>query len=181
MVRLNKEASAKIFQENNKRSTQNTVDLHGLYVAEAEFYFERTVEQADREQSLRVIVGRGNHSDGNTPKIKPAIQALGESWRRSGPPPPQRPPSPYSPHPSRDSRSQLRSYRQVPTSRIEGVKTTSQYHDHETPLRSYPPRRQPSALCSIETPLSYVVVNEPVSPQVRPSVLHLMFTHLFNA
>ncbi|OAX33263.1 hypothetical protein K503DRAFT_536535 [Rhizopogon vinicolor AM-OR11-026] len=78
MVRLNKEASAKIFQENNKRSTPNTVDLHGLYVAEAVFYFERTIEQADREQSIRVIVGRGNHSDGNTPKIKPAIQALGE-------------------------------------------------------------------------------------------------------
>ncbi|OJA08017.1 hypothetical protein AZE42_08015 [Rhizopogon vesiculosus] len=55
MVRLNKKASAKIFQENNKRSPPNTVDLHGLYVAEAEFYFERTVKQADREQSLRVI------------------------------------------------------------------------------------------------------------------------------
>ncbi|OJA08021.1 hypothetical protein AZE42_08013 [Rhizopogon vesiculosus] len=79
MVRLNKEASKKIFQENNERSPLNTVDLHGLYVTEAEFYFKRTVEEDwDRTQSLRVIVGRGNHSDGNTPKIKPAIQVLGE-------------------------------------------------------------------------------------------------------
>ncbi|OJA11243.1 hypothetical protein AZE42_09626 [Rhizopogon vesiculosus] len=79
MVRLNKEASAMIFQENNKRSKPNTIDLHGLYVTEAEFYFEKTVEEIrDREQPLRVIVEKGNHSDGNTPKIKPAICALGE-------------------------------------------------------------------------------------------------------
>ncbi|OAX33265.1 hypothetical protein K503DRAFT_536674 [Rhizopogon vinicolor AM-OR11-026] len=87
------------------------------------------------------------------------------SWRRSGPAPPQRPFSPYSPHLSRDSRSRSRSYRQVPTSRIGGVEATSQYHDYETPLKSYPPRRQPSALYLIETPLSYVVVTESVSPQ----------------
>ncbi|OAX33266.1 hypothetical protein K503DRAFT_536712 [Rhizopogon vinicolor AM-OR11-026] len=96
MALLDKEASAKIFQgmklasevcsnmitliENNERSSPNTVDLHGLYVTEAKFYFKRTVEEVrDREQPLCVIVGKGIHSDGNIPKIKPAIQALGES------------------------------------------------------------------------------------------------------
>ncbi|KAJ8591163.1 DUF1771-domain-containing protein [Rhizopogon salebrosus TDB-379] len=80
MVRLHKEASAKIFQANNQRLKPNTVDLHGLRVTEAEFYFEKTVQEVqDRRQSLRVIVGKGNHSDGGMPKIKPAIQTLGES------------------------------------------------------------------------------------------------------
>jgi len=81
MVRLNKEASAKIFQENNQTCPPNTVDLHGLYVTEAELYFKRAFQQVqDRgESSLRVIVGKGNHSDGNTPKIKPAIKVLGKS------------------------------------------------------------------------------------------------------
>ncbi|OAX31086.1 hypothetical protein K503DRAFT_671266, partial [Rhizopogon vinicolor AM-OR11-026] len=59
----------------------NTVNLQGLYVTEAKFYFERTVEKVrNRAQSLYVIVGKGNHSDDNIPKIKPAIQALGERY-----------------------------------------------------------------------------------------------------
>ncbi|KAG2750762.1 hypothetical protein P692DRAFT_20403156 [Suillus brevipes Sb2] len=78
MTLLDKEASAKIFQENNQKR-RNEVDLHGLYVAEARSYFDNCVQGArDREESsLRVIVG--NHSDNNTPKIKPAIQAHGKS------------------------------------------------------------------------------------------------------
>ncbi|OJA10251.1 hypothetical protein AZE42_12618 [Rhizopogon vesiculosus] len=81
MLRFNEEASAKIFQENNQRCRPNTVDLHGLYVTEAEFYFKRAVQQVREsgESSLRVIVGKGNHSDDNIPKIKPAIQTLGEN------------------------------------------------------------------------------------------------------
>ncbi|KAG2111275.1 uncharacterized protein F5147DRAFT_102149 [Suillus discolor] len=80
MMLLDKEASAKIFQENNQ-NRRNEVDLHGLYVAEAKTYFDTSVQAAwDRgESSLRVIVGRGNHSKSNIPKIKPAIQAHGES------------------------------------------------------------------------------------------------------
>lgn len=60
---------------------RNEVDLHGLYVAEARSYFDISLQGArDREESsLRVIVGKGNHSDNNTPKIKPAIQAHGKS------------------------------------------------------------------------------------------------------
>ncbi|KAG1900678.1 uncharacterized protein F5891DRAFT_303905 [Suillus fuscotomentosus] len=80
MMLLDKEASAKIFQENNQ-NRRNEVDLHGLYVAEAKTYFDTSVQEAwDRgESSLRVIVGKGNHSDNNVPKIKPAIQAHAES------------------------------------------------------------------------------------------------------
>ncbi|OJA08016.1 hypothetical protein AZE42_08018 [Rhizopogon vesiculosus] len=58
-----------------KRSKPNTIDPHRLYVAEAEFYFERTVEEAQDYGSVK-----GNHSDDSIPKIKPAIQALGERY-----------------------------------------------------------------------------------------------------
>ncbi|KAG1752991.1 hypothetical protein EDB19DRAFT_979683 [Suillus lakei] len=80
-VLLDKEASAKIFQENNQNRRANAVDLHGLYVSEALAYFDEAVQGVrDRgESSLRVIVGKGNHSDNNTPKIKPAVQAHGKS------------------------------------------------------------------------------------------------------
>ncbi|OJA11635.1 hypothetical protein AZE42_04756 [Rhizopogon vesiculosus] len=73
MVLLDKEASAKIFQENNQRCRPGAVDLHGLYVTEAEFYFKRAVQQVRErgESSLRVIVGK-DYYDGNNPKIKPA-------------------------------------------------------------------------------------------------------------
>ncbi|KAG1751600.1 uncharacterized protein EDB91DRAFT_615110 [Suillus paluster] len=76
MVRLDKEASTKIFQENNQKCKSNTVDLHGLYVPEALLRFDDAVQEVrDREGlSLRVIVGKGIHSDGKGPKIKPAIQ-----------------------------------------------------------------------------------------------------------
>ncbi|KAG2074592.1 hypothetical protein BDR04DRAFT_148537 [Suillus decipiens] len=80
MMLLDKEASAKIFQENNQ-NRRNPVDLHGLYVSEAKSYFDIAVQGArDREEStLRVIVGKGNHSGNNAPKIKPAIEAHGKS------------------------------------------------------------------------------------------------------
>ncbi|KAG1816050.1 uncharacterized protein BJ212DRAFT_208249 [Suillus subaureus] len=80
MILLNKEASAKIFQENNQ-NRRNEVDLHGLHVPEALSYFDISVQKARdlEESSLCVIVGKGNHSDNNAPKIKPAIQARGES------------------------------------------------------------------------------------------------------
>ncbi|KAG1813740.1 hypothetical protein EV424DRAFT_1416256 [Suillus variegatus] len=81
MMLLDKEASAKIFQGTKSIKGTNEVDLHGLYVSEAKTYFDTSVQAAwDRgESSLRVIVGKGNHSDNNVPKIKPAIQAHGES------------------------------------------------------------------------------------------------------
>ncbi|KAG2111274.1 uncharacterized protein F5147DRAFT_687039 [Suillus discolor] len=80
MLLLDKEASAKIFQENNQ-NRRHEVDLHGLYVSEAESYFDTSVQGArDREESsLRVIVGKGIHSDNNIPKIKLAILAHAKS------------------------------------------------------------------------------------------------------
>ncbi|KAG1816052.1 uncharacterized protein BJ212DRAFT_1356152 [Suillus subaureus] len=81
MVRLDKEASTKIFQEHNQRHRSNTIDLHGLFVSEAKVYFDDAVQEVrDRGESLlRVIVGRGNHSENNIARIKPAIQEYGQS------------------------------------------------------------------------------------------------------
>ncbi|KAG1885144.1 hypothetical protein F4604DRAFT_153365 [Suillus subluteus] len=81
MVRLDKEASTKIFQEHNQRHRSNTIDLHGLFVSEAKVYFDDAVQGVrDRGESLlHVIVGKGNHSENNIAKIKPAIQEYGQS------------------------------------------------------------------------------------------------------
>ncbi|OJA13213.1 hypothetical protein AZE42_12271 [Rhizopogon vesiculosus] len=80
MVLLNKEASAKIFQEKNQKHKRNIIDLHRLHVPEAESHFKEAVEAARerRKLSLLVIVGKGIHSNGGIPKIKPTIYALGE-------------------------------------------------------------------------------------------------------
>ncbi|KAG1816054.1 uncharacterized protein BJ212DRAFT_208369 [Suillus subaureus] len=81
MVRLDKVASTKIFQENNQGLMPDTVDLHGLFVPEAKIYFGNAVRGARDcgELSLHVIVGRGNHSENNIARIKPAIQEYGRS------------------------------------------------------------------------------------------------------
>ncbi|KAG1752990.1 hypothetical protein EDB19DRAFT_2035542 [Suillus lakei] len=97
MVRLDKEASTKIFQENNpvcgcsseerrcptlfRKCRFNVVDLHGLYVEEAKLYFHDAIRGVRDlgESSIRVIVGKGNHSLNNIPRVKPAIQEYGES------------------------------------------------------------------------------------------------------
>lgn len=81
MVRLDKAASTKIFEENNQGLGFGTVDLHGLFVPEAKLYFDNAVQQArnHEELSLRVIVGKGNHSENNIPKIKVAIQERARS------------------------------------------------------------------------------------------------------
>ncbi|OAX33895.1 hypothetical protein K503DRAFT_869258 [Rhizopogon vinicolor AM-OR11-026] len=80
MVLLNKEASAKIFQEKNQKRKRNIIDLHRLHVPEAESHFKEAVEAARErgKSSLFVIVGKGIHSNGGIPKIKPTICALGE-------------------------------------------------------------------------------------------------------
>lgn len=80
MIRLDEAASAKIFEENNQKSNPNTIDLHRLHVPEAQAYFSKAVQEAqDRGESpLRVIVGKGNHSENNIAKIKPAIQKYGK-------------------------------------------------------------------------------------------------------
>ncbi|WWC63749.1 uncharacterized protein I303_106354 [Kwoniella dejecticola CBS 10117] len=75
---LDDEASAWIFNENNKASPQNTIDLHGLYVKEAIEKVEESITSSQRSgaEELRVIVGKGIHSQGGKAKIKPAVEEL---------------------------------------------------------------------------------------------------------
>jgi DNA-nicking Smr family endonuclease len=81
MEHLDKAASSKIFEGNNQGHISDMVDLHGLYVSEAKVYFSNAVRRAQNsgESSLYVIVGKGNHSENNIARIKPAIQEYGQS------------------------------------------------------------------------------------------------------
>ncbi|KAI6121756.1 hypothetical protein F5141DRAFT_1023190 [Pisolithus sp. B1] len=78
MERLNAEAGAWIFRENNLDCKPGEVDLHGLYVKEAIMYAEGAIEKAQRRGDLeiRLIVGKGLHSNGHVAKIKPALEEL---------------------------------------------------------------------------------------------------------
>jgi len=78
MESLNAEASAWIFRQNNLDSKPGEVDLHGLYVKEAVSYVEKSIEGARRrgDAEIRLIVGKGLHSDGHVAKIKPVIEDL---------------------------------------------------------------------------------------------------------
>ncbi|CAE7061243.1 unnamed protein product [Rhizoctonia solani] len=78
MERLNKEASDWIFQQVNLDSAPDELDLHGLYVKEAIERTEAAVQAAqDRgDQQIRIIVGKGLHSEGRVAKLKPAIEEL---------------------------------------------------------------------------------------------------------
>ncbi|WVW79636.1 hypothetical protein I302_101605 [Kwoniella bestiolae CBS 10118] len=75
---LDDEASAWIFTENNKSSPPDTIDLHGLYVKEAIERVESAITTSQRggSEELRVIVGKGIHSQGGRAKIKPAVEGL---------------------------------------------------------------------------------------------------------
>ncbi|WWC72848.1 uncharacterized protein I206_106812 [Kwoniella pini CBS 10737] len=75
---LDDEASSWIFNENNKSSPADTIDLHGLYVKEAieKVEFAITSSQRSGLEELNVIVGKGIHSQGGRAKIKPAVEEL---------------------------------------------------------------------------------------------------------
>ncbi|KAG6333682.1 hypothetical protein ID866_5412 [Astraeus odoratus] len=64
--------------ENNLDSKPGEVDLHGLYVKEAIKYTEEALEKAQSrgDAEIRLIVGKGLHSDGHVAKIKPALEEL---------------------------------------------------------------------------------------------------------
>ena len=64
--------------ENNKLSPAGTIDLHGLYVKEAIERTESAISQAQAsgQGELRVIVGKGIHSQGHVARIKPAVEEL---------------------------------------------------------------------------------------------------------
>ncbi|KAG6011955.1 hypothetical protein E4U54_007796 [Claviceps lovelessii] len=76
----NRQAADYIFRENNApgRVDQDAIDLHGLYVEEAERVLEQRIraDQARGLEHLHAIVGKGNHSTGHVQKIKPKVEEL---------------------------------------------------------------------------------------------------------
>lgn len=75
---LNNKAAEFVFVENNKDSGPNEIDLHGLFVSEAEYVVKRRFIYAieHHESEIRAIVGKGLHSQNGVAKIKPAIEQL---------------------------------------------------------------------------------------------------------
>jgi hypothetical protein len=63
---------------NNDDSPPGTIDLHGLYVKEAIERTEAAISQAQQrgDAEIKVIVGKGLHSQGHVAKIKPAVEDL---------------------------------------------------------------------------------------------------------
>ncbi|KAK4106115.1 DUF1771-domain-containing protein [Parathielavia hyrcaniae] len=76
----NKQASELIFRENNApgRVADDTIDLHGQFVEEAEDILEERIRyaQSTGQGHLHVIVGKGNHSTGHVQKLKPRVERL---------------------------------------------------------------------------------------------------------
>jgi hypothetical protein len=80
MDAYNKQASDFIFRENNAvgRVADDTIDLHGQYVEEAEQILEQRIRYAQQngQTHLHVIVGKGNHSVNHIQKIKPRVEQV---------------------------------------------------------------------------------------------------------
>ncbi|CAG8955809.1 hypothetical protein HYFRA_00011678 [Hymenoscyphus fraxineus] len=80
MKAYNKQASDFIFRENNAngRVPDDTIDLHGQFVKEAEQIVRQRIVYAKGQGQghLHVIVGKGNHSVNHVQKIKPAVEEV---------------------------------------------------------------------------------------------------------
>ncbi|CZT47625.1 related to nuclear WD protein PRL1 [Rhynchosporium secalis] len=80
MDQFNKQASDFIFRENNApgRVADDTIDLHGQFVEEAEDILEQRIRYAQQngQTHLHVIVGKGNHSVNHVQKIKPRVEQV---------------------------------------------------------------------------------------------------------
>ncbi|KAF2867603.1 hypothetical protein BDV95DRAFT_527349, partial [Massariosphaeria phaeospora] len=80
MDAYNLQARDYIFRANNAegRVAADTIDLHGLYVEEAEDVLEERIRAASArgERHLHVIVGKGNHSQGHVQRIKPRVEQV---------------------------------------------------------------------------------------------------------
>jgi hypothetical protein len=80
MDAYNKQASDYIFRENNAsgRVPDDTIDLHGQFVEEAEDILEARIRYAQQhgQTHLHVIVGKGNHSVNHVQKIKPRVEKV---------------------------------------------------------------------------------------------------------
>ncbi|OAX33893.1 hypothetical protein K503DRAFT_699647, partial [Rhizopogon vinicolor AM-OR11-026] len=59
-------------------SKPGELDLHGLYVKEAISYSDKAIKEARQrgDSQIRLIVGKGLHSNGHVAKIKPALEDL---------------------------------------------------------------------------------------------------------
>ena len=75
---FNRKAAEYVFRENNEDSGPDEIDLHGLYVKEAEWILQRRIYYAvqTNQSHLNVIVGKGLHSSNGVAKIKPAVDDL---------------------------------------------------------------------------------------------------------
>ncbi|KAI2782967.1 Smr domain protein [Daldinia loculata] len=80
MDEYNRQASEYIFRENNAtaRVADDTIDLHGQFVEEAEDILERRIRYAQKQGQthLHVIVGKGNHSTDHVQKLKPRVEQV---------------------------------------------------------------------------------------------------------
>ncbi|PBK87749.1 Smr-domain-containing protein [Armillaria gallica] len=83
MEQLNKEASNWIYLENNRDRKPGEIDLHGLYVKEAIAYTDAALKEAKLrgDSEIRLIVGKGSHSEGGEAKVRPAIEDLMRKYR----------------------------------------------------------------------------------------------------
>nr|KMM66952.1 smr domain-containing protein [Coccidioides posadasii RMSCC 3488] len=80
MEEYNRQASQFIFRENNAngRVPDDTIDLHGQFMEEAEDILEERIKyaQAHGQTHLHVIVGKGNHSANHVQKLKPRVEQV---------------------------------------------------------------------------------------------------------
>jgi len=76
--KYHRQARDYIFDVNNSGRPDDEIDLHGLYVQEAMEILGSQIhaEQARGGTGLKVIVGKGNHSNGGIQRIKPAVKDL---------------------------------------------------------------------------------------------------------
>lgn len=74
----NMEAAEYVFVQNNADSGSDEIDLHGLFVKEAVWILKRRIASGIKahEPRVRVIVGKGLHSQNGLAKIKPAVEEL---------------------------------------------------------------------------------------------------------
>lgn len=74
----NFQAAKYVFIENNADSDSNEIDLHGLYIKEAEYVLKTRIAAGVQrnESTLEVIVGKGLHSKDGVAKLKPAVEEL---------------------------------------------------------------------------------------------------------
>lgn len=77
-------ATAFLDEHSNRLKDFNTLDLHFLYVKEAipalDVFLDRNINllrhsNTKNSECLQIITGRGNRSEHNVPKIRPAVQA----------------------------------------------------------------------------------------------------------